>query len=765
MSTNTQDDQFVNENQYSINEIFYLFKKHFKLISIIFLFITFASIYYTLIKKPVYHANAVIMVSEDRGSMSMLDIGLGKDRNYIENEIQLLQSRTTSENVINRLLSSQHKNNLYLFGTRKYEPGLYRKILTFGLLDRFNNEVILEYPYDDTLVKLFTNRLLGSIKINSKRNTDAITISITSKDPAEASLLVNTLIDVYMNRDLEWATGEMSHLKTFLTEQLSIKEVELNKIEKKLKEFQEKEKIFSLDANSNLLLEDLTGYETQYNNILAEINIVGEREEYIKKQLNSDEKILSENISNTINQRLFSLKSEMGDLEGEIISTSSQYGESHSAVLDLNKKLKVLKSKIEEETRDLILRGISVQNPIIYRQSLMDSVIHLQFTKATLKSRSESYGKLVDKYDNILSSLPEKMLEFSRLDRVRSIHAETYSFMQKKLEEARIGEASKLGKIRIIDKAIPNRKPIKPNKELNFIFGAFLGLVLGISIVIIIEFFDNTIKSIEQVERRNISILALIPAIGVESKKKKTKKYIKANHNVEKLQRRLITHEDPKSPISEAYRGLRTSLMYTKANSTSNIILVSSSGPGEGKTTTVANLAITYANLNKRTLLVDSDLRKPVLHNVFSKDKSPGLTSYLSNNSTFDEVINKTDIDNLDIVTSGVIPPNPSELLDSKKMDTFIEEAKSKYDFILFDTPPLVAVTDAYVLLKHINQFVLVVRPGITQTGAFNRVITDLKHTNLNVDGVVMNAMSNEHSYGAGYYYNYYQYYYNENEK
>ncbi len=763
MNNIEQEEKIVQENQYSLNEIYYLVKKNYKIILCVFVLIFFTSVYYTLIKKPIYSSKAVIMVSEDRGSMSMLDIGLGKDRNYIENEIQILRSRTTAETVVRQLLLSPYKDNLYLFGTRKYEPRLYRKILTFGILDKLSSQAILKPPYDDNLIKIFTNSLLSSISISSKRNTDAITISISSKDPDEASILVNTLIDVYMNRDLEWATGEMSHLKTFLTEQLSTKEIELNKVEKKLKEFQEQEKIFSLDANSNLLLEDLTEYETQYNNILAEINIVGEREEYIKNQLNNDEKILSENISNTINERLFSLKSEMADLEGEIISTSSQYGENHSAVLDLNKKLKVLKNKIEEETRDFILRGISVENPIVYRQSLMDSVIHLQFTKATLKSRSDAYKKLVDKYDNLLSSLPEKMLEFSRLDRVRSIHAETYSFMQKKLEEARIGEASKLGKIRIIDKAIPNRDPIKPNKELNYILGALFGLISGLAIVFVREFFDNTIKSIEQIERRNLSILALIPAIGIEKNSKKTKRYIKSNKNVEKIQRRLITHEDPKSPVSEAYRGLRTSLMYTKDNnSNSNIILVSSSGPGEGKTTTVANLAITYANLNKKTLLVDSDLRKPVLHNIFSKDKSPGLTSYLSNNSDFEEIIHKTDIDNLDVVTSGVIPPNPSELLDSKKMDKFINEAKLKYDIILFDTPPLVAVTDAYVLLKHINQFLLVVRPGITQTGAFNRVINDLKHTNFTTDGVVLNAMTEEHSYGAGYYYNYYQYYYNE---
>ena len=165
MNDINQTSQPSQENQYSASEIYYLLKKHFKLILCIFLITLFTSVYYTLIKKPIYRANAVIMVSEDRGSMSMLDIGLGKDRNYIENEIQLLQSRTTSENVINRLLSSSHKDNLYLFNTRKYESDFYRRVLTFGLLDKFQDEVILEYPYDDNLVELFTNRLLSSITI------------------------------------------------------------------------------------------------------------------------------------------------------------------------------------------------------------------------------------------------------------------------------------------------------------------------------------------------------------------------------------------------------------------------------------------------------------------------------------------------------------------------------------------------------------------------------------------------------------------------
>ena len=162
-------------------------------------------------------------------------------------------------------------------------------------------------------------------------------------------------------------------------------------------------------------------------------------------------------------------------------------------------------------------------------------------------------------------------------------------------------------------------------------------------------------------------------------------------------------------------------------------ILVSSAGPGEGKTTTVANLAITYANLGKKTLLIDSDLRKPVLHDVFNLDKSPGLTSFLTGNSDLKEIVQTTNVDNLDVITAGVNPPNPSELLDSSVMDNFMEQIEKKYDFILFDTPPLIAVTDAYVMMKYVKQFVLVVRAGVTEKGALDRVLNVFNDSNFNI--------------------------------
>ena len=761
------EDKSIDEKEYSLVEFYYILKKHLKIISLSVLSVTFFTIYYTLIQKPIYRSTGTIMVSDDKQSMSMLDIGMSKNRNFLENEIKILGSRSTSERVVEKLLDSDYKNHLHLFGTKEYSPVYYRKYLTLGLLDRFQDtNEIQSASASNSFIRRCTSKLRKSISISNQRNTDVLEISVTSIDPNESALLVNTLIDVYRKRDLDWATGEMTHLKSFLDEQIKIKEIEISQIEDTLKAYQEKNNIFSLDDKSSITLDNLRSIEAEHNKTLAAISIAENQKEYYNNQLTNDEKKLDSLLTNTINEKLRSLKLQKTELEKKLISLYIQNDEEHSTVKDIKNKIEKVDNTIKKETIRLLsdANRYSSSDPILYRQSLIDSLIVIKSNQSGLKSKSVEYKKMIDKYNQELSSLPEVLLEFTRLERDRSIKSETYSFMMKKMEDARIREASKIGKVRVIDKAVKNPKPIKPKKFNNVILGLLLGLMIGVGSAMAIEYFDNTIKSIEQIERRGLNILALIPEIQTHFSKRRSKKYVKSNGDVKKMQRRLIIQEDPKSPISEAYRGLRTSLMYSnKENSGGNIILVSSSGPGEGKTTTIANLAITYANLGKKTLLIDSDLRKPVVHKVFNIPKEPGLTSYLSGSENdINKLICKTEIENFDVIPSGVIPPNPSELLNSKEMSSFVNQVKEKYDMILFDSPPLIAVTDAYVLLNYTDQFVLVVRAGITEKGGLKKVLSDFNLTNNTIDGVVMNAVNEEHSYGSGYYYNYYQYYYGE---
>ena len=305
--------------------------------------------------------------------------------------------------------------------------------------------------------------------------------------------------------------------------------------------------------------------------------------------------------------------------------------------------------------------------------------------------------------------------------------------------------------------------PSSPNHRKNILAGLGLGLGLGLLLALLIEFLDNTLKTIDEIEKYNLSVLGIIPSIGGEVVRNFNKFNFLKNSNPintsKKLKRRLITKEDPKSPVSESYRSLRTSMLYSSDKEVKSI-LVSSAGPGEGKTTTVANLAITYANLGKKTLLIDTDLRRPVVHKVFNLDREPGVTNFLSGQeSKIDKLLNKTDIDNLYVMTSGIIPPNPSEMLGSNRMVELVRALEEDWDIVLFDSPPLVAVTDANMISKEIDTIVLVVKVGQTDKKAFHHTIANLKNIEAPLGGIIMNAVTSKSSYGSYYYYYYHQYY------
>ena len=762
------------ENEISFIDSAFILRKHkWKIIWITSIFF-FSTFLYTFWQKPVYQSTGMILIEDSSSSsFDIFDRGMGPGQKYIENEIEILKSRTTAELTIKRLLNSEHRNNLFILGTRSYSPEgmnkIIRNILTLGLIDKIQDKQTLDAEISDALFKQFSKSLKRKLTVYNTRNTDVLSISMQSIDAEEASLLVNTIIDVYKSLDLEWAKGEISHLKSFLVKQIERKEIELTETENLLKYFQENEKIFGVDENSKLLLGNLIQAESQLYKSRAERNILLERLKYIKSQLTDEETKLTDRVLNTINDRLFALKSEIAIKESELVSAVAQQGESHAIVKTLREKLNRLKINLEKETRQLISQGISTSDPIRFRQSLIDSVISITAASAGYESKITEFDKLVKQYELQLGALPEKVLDYTRLERNLNIHAETYSLMRQKLEEARINEASQIGKVRVIDKAFPNDSRIKPKKKFNLILGLLLGLGISISFIFTIEFLDNTIKSINEIDARNLSILALIPSIGrgFGDKGKKTRRYQTKLGNIERIQRRLITHEDPKSPVSEAYRCLRTSLVYSPFHKKDggNLIIVSSPGPGEGKTTTIVNLAITYANLGKKTILIDCDLRKPVTHKIFNLDQTPGITKYLSGNiDDIDEIIYKTEIENLDLIPCGILPPNPSEILASSRMEELMEKLKKEYDIILLDSPPLLAVTDAFVITKFADQFVLVVRAGQTEKGGLDRSLNQINHVGVNFSGVIMNDVDESNSYGKGYYYNYYQYYYGDDK-
>lgn len=215
----------------------------------------------------------------------------------------------------------------------------------------------------------------------------------------------------------------------------------------------------------------------------------------------------------------------------------------------------------------------------------------------------------------------------------------------------------------------------------------------------------------------------------------------------------LITMLNPKSPISEAYRSLRTNVQYASVDQQIKVLMVASAKSGEGKTTTVTNLAVTYAQEGKKVLLIDGDLRKPSLHHLFQHSNRIGLTSVLFNHQLLPEVIRETNVDNLSVITSGPIPPNPSEILGSQRMISLLEELKGKFDVILFDTPPILAVADGLVISSYCDGVVLVVLAGKVKKSLVQKTKASLEHVQAKILGVVLNNNSRSKSSGHIYYY------------
>lgn len=392
-----------------------------------------------------------------------------------------------------------------------------------------------------------------------------------------------------------------------------------------------------------------------------------------------------------------------------------------------------------------------------------------------------------------LKALPQKELEYSRLERDVEINAKLYRELKDKLEAARIAEAEKVEDVSLVDRAVPPVYPVSPNKPLSYFLGAVVGLLLGLTGTFLGEQLDTSIGTIEDVETfLKLPALGIIPYLRIKSEKTTLlqrfwPKDLKGKEKILRMQKQLLIFCSSSSPVFEAYRILRTNIQTAvfKEGLRGKILLLSSAGPEEGKTITVSNLAITMAQGNIRTLLIDGDMRRSVIHKLFGiENKEPGLcdvlrttvrpeeairkfTDILLGELGFDETLKVPGLDNLSILTAGSTPTNPAELLSSKEMGELLEKLREKFDLILIDSPPILAVTDPVILVSKTDGALLVYRVGKTARTILARAKTQLEESGVKVLGVILNNISPqiEMRYAYYYHYKYYGKYYGEKKE
>jgi len=710
-----------------------------------FLVVFTGTVYYTFTTDPVYDATTTLIIDKSNAMENALfDFNsFGNQSTHISNQIEIIKSRTIAERVIKRMELSNVRDSLSLFHPN--DDGEYLTLREMAQIIRENMEVI------------------------NKKETDIIEITYSAPSAFEAAYTVNAIAQEYADASVEFNQGELKDLRKFLEEQLRKKGQELTSSEELLRDYQERERVASLDEETSELITRLSAVEAELEQSQVMLQASLEMKNSLEKQLDERRETVSSELSEistpyiqTLQEELARIVAEKTKYETAVASQATGVNSDYfnAQIAEYDSKIKSLKQRLEEEAKKLSTSSM-VQDPFQLTQELVSRIINLDAEIKANTAKINTLQEVINTYNAQLESLPVKVLELARLKRRQMVDEQTYMLMTKRLEETKIQEAGQRKEVRVVDEAIEPLFPTKPKKKLNLALGVVLGIGLGIGITFLREYFDNSIKTQEELEQLGFNILATIPKIEMSKVEEKLEARLAKMGPMEgkRIEARLITHLDPKSPVSEAYRSLRTNIQFSRVDQKIKAVLVTSSGPKEGKSTTSANLAIAMAQSGKRVVLIDADLRRPVVHSIFGMDKDEGLTNYMMDDIDYDTMIKKSIMDNLYVIPSGVLPPNPSEMLESEKMKKLLERLRNDFDFVLFDTPPIIAVTDAAILGTIVDGAILVVKAGQTNYDALVRAKSLLDAVNTRILGALLNGVEVGGMYGSYYYYYYHHYY------
>jgi len=530
------------------------------------------------------------------------------------------------------------------------------------------------------------------------------TVALRAKDVADA------LANSYIQYAIESKTAEASSILEFIDQQLADIDSGLKESENELEEYKQSISTVSLTFKAEGVVEKLSEYETE----LKKIEIKKKMLDTIYKKVQAGTDIETLSVAGLdLDESLGTLISKLQDSLLERRPLLQRYTAAHRKVLSINRVIAQLKKMIR---------------------------INIKTLKTNIDQRQSLLSQNVDDQKEMLEALPESERRLGRLQRNFTVNEKVYSFLLEKRASAVIAKAGTISANSVLDKAMLPEKPIAPKRKVIVTSGLILGLLLGILFVLFREYLDTRIKDEEDLKKvTSVPLLGTIPSFsGAEGKAK--------------------VLESPKSAASEAFRALRTNLSFLSQGEDSLMIASTSTISGEGKTTISINLGAVMSLTGKKTIIVDLDMRKPQLHKRLQLSNLKGISSVLAKKEKLSDVIqhiNHAEYAGLDFISSGPIPPNPSELIESDMMDKVIKELRAEYDIVFFDTPPVGLVTDALLILPKSDVSLYVVRAGYSEKEFLKNVERIVEEYDVKGLGIVLNDVSYEkvgYGYGHGYY-------------
>jgi len=723
------------EKEVNLRDYWKVVRKRQWIIVAFFLIVVITTAIATFTMKPIYRGTTTIQINKENPQIvdfkEIFAVNT-MDMDYYQTQYKVLESRSLAKRVIYSLKISEHPQFLPGPETpfQKWKSNILNPI--YGLFTSSDEasdsgKHSIESERETSLI----NQFLAKLKIEPIRNSRLVKIHFDSNYPELSTKVSNTLAASYIQQSLETRFVATQQAKEWLTGQLDDLKAKVERADEALQTFGSKHDIISLEEKENVIIQRLT----ELNEALTK----AESERMAKEALYRQTQELNFDSLPSIleNKLVMDLKQAYIQLEAQYMKLSETLKPEHPEMMKLKNQMQTIQKRIDGEI-GRIIRGIRND----YESSLRkESLLRRAFEQQ--KSR--------------VLEMKEKAIQYNILKREADTNKELYKGLLQRMKEAGVSAGIMASNIQIVDQAELPTKPYKPNKRLNLLLAAVVGLFLGVGLAFFFEILDNTVKTPEDLEQLiRLPSFGMVPEISSERRRRLESG---DSYPVE-----LVTHGHPKSMLSEAYRNIRTSILLSFSEKPPKRIVISSPNPFEGKTTTAINTAIALSQTGAEVIIIDSDMRKPRIHKTFNGDNGVGLSNFLSGNADLDSVIKKSDIPNLYYIPSGPIPPNPSELIGSKLFKSMMESLGERFAHIVLDSTPVLGFADALILTTSVDGVILVVLGGKTPRETLQRAKEVLHQVNAKILGVVINRIDIQRS-DYGYYYYRYHHYYGKVEK
>lgn len=626
----------------------------------------------------------------------------------------------------------------------------------------------------DTLV-IVTEYVQKSLLSSPLRNSNLVRITVRLPEARLAAAVANAAARVFQERNDRIRREGAGGVRRFIEQQLERTRAQLDSAEQALRGYKQENRITVFDSEAQEVLRRTTEAEVLYNEARTSRGAAEEKLIAIQSTLAKQKQDLIPSVTAASSPTVVRLRERLGELQAQYVELKLQgYPLTHPKMAQLDLTIEETKRNLTDEATKLAA-GSGVADPIAQMQKYATDAAALEIDIESSKAQEAALRRIIGDYDIELGRLPEKEFQLARLTRERDVTHKIYTMLLEKLEESRIAEAERLPTIRILDAARVPEEPVWPRKRLNLALGTLLGLLLGTGAGLVLEAYRGGVESETELERRTgWPVLGSIPRLDRVS----TRSELEGPSDTaadRRLRRGLIAHLEPDSGGAEAYRILRTSLHFRGVGDRVRTLLVTSVGPGDGKSTTVANLAVEIAATGQRVVVVDGEVRRPVQHAIFAVAREPGLTDVLAaangdrspasvsgeptnrgfSTEILDAALRPTGIEGLNILPSGTPAENRGNRLvvSFLALESMLAALRSNHDVILVDAPPLLLVHDAGLLARLVDGVLFVVSAHRADDELLSRARQILERADATVLGAVLNHADPARVYGYGKYY------------